>query len=226
MLNPTDTAAEGTPAALSEYQSKKMLRAYGIPVTREILVQTPDDAVAAARKIGFPVALKASSPELLHKSEANCIELGLKTDEDVTAAFNRIARGLTLKPEGFLVQEMVSGQRELVIGLNRDPQFGPCVMLGLGGVMTEIFQDTVFRVAPLDRLEALDMIDELASKELLGPFRGLAAADIETICKALMAVGKLGLDNESITEIDINPLIIDPAGRPVAVDALIIMESV
>jgi len=210
--------------ALSEYQSKKLLAKYGIPVTNEILAQDRDQAVAAAKEIGFPVALKACSPELMHKSEAGCIELSLTSDDDVIQAYDRIFGSISIELEGILVQEMISGARELVLGLTREPQFGPCVMLGLGGVMTEIFKDTVFRVAPFDRVEAEDMVSELKSKAMLNEFRGELPVDINTICRCLMALGKIGLDHPDISEIDINPLKIDPEGRVKAVDALVVFN--
>jgi len=125
--------------------------------------------------------------------------------------------------EGILVQEMVEGQRELVAGLSRDPQFGPCVMLGFGGIMAEVIKDTVFRVAPFDIVEALDMINDLKSRSMLGSFRGQKDADLDAICQTLTAIGQLGLAEESIAEIDINPLIISPDGKIKAVDALIIL---
>ncbi len=214
--------------ALSEYESKKMLAEYGIPVTSEILAQSREQAVAAAKKIGFPVALKACSPDLMHKSEAGCVELSLTSDDDVANAYDPISllciRFVLGELEDILVQEMISGARELVLGLTREPQFGPCVMLGLGGVMTEIFKDTVFRVAPFDRVEAEDMLQELKSKAMLEEFRGERPADIKTICQCLISIGQIGLDHPDISEIDINPLKIDPAGRVMAVDALVVFD--
>ena len=157
-----------------------------------------------------------------------CVELSLTSDEDVAHAYDRIvsavAGAIPTELEGVLVAEMVAGARELVLGLTREPQFGPCVMLGLGGVMTEIFKDTVFRVAPFDRVEAEDMVSELKSRAMLHSFRGELPADVETICQCLIALGKIGLENPDISEIDINPLKIGKAGRVKAVDALIIFN--
>ncbi len=211
--------------ALSEFQSKCLLNEAGIPVTREMLVQTADEAVAAAETLRYPVVLKACSWELLHKSELNAIELKLSTEESVRQAFKRISDRIDLPLEGILVQEMVEGQRELVAGLSRDPQFGPCVMLGFGGVMTEVIKDTAFRVAPFDRIEALDMIDELKSRALLDAFRGQEPADLTALSRILMTLGQLGMIQDAISEIDINPLIISPDGSVKAVDALIILEG-
>ena len=210
--------------ALSEYESKKLLRLYGIPVTREKLSNNADEAVAAATEIGFPVVLKACSPEIMHKSEHGCIALNLRSEGDVREAYGCIVESVDLDLEGVLVQEMVPGQRELVIGLIRDRQFGPCVMLGIGGTMTEVFQDTVFRMAPVDLIEAQDMTEELRYKKILGAFRGQKPVDMDTLCRALIAVGQIGLARETVSELDINPLIITPEGRVVAVDALVVLS--
>ena len=210
---------------LSEYRSKKLLADYGIPVTRELLVGSKKEAVSASAQIGYPVAMKACSPELMHKSESGCIVLGINSDKDVNQAYDKVVSSVSVELEGVLVQEMIPGIREVVLGLTREPQFGPCVMLGLGGVMTEILNDTVFRVAPFDRVEAKDMISELKSRSMFNDFRGEKPADIDTICRCLMALGSIGLNNPDISEIDINPLKIDSAGRVTAVDALVVFNS-
>jgi succinyl-CoA synthetase beta subunit len=210
--------------ALSEYESKKLLGLYGIPVTREKLSHSADEAVSVADGLGFPVVLKACSAELMHKSERGCIELNLRSKGDVREAYGRIIQGVDLELEGVLVQEMVPGQRELVVGLNRDSQFGPCVMLGIGGIMTEVFQDTVFRIAPLDTIEAKDMAEELRFKTILGAFRGQKPVDMDMLCHTLIAVGQIGLELETVSELDINPMIITPEGRVIAADALVVLR--
>ncbi|MFZ5571539.1 MAG: acetate--CoA ligase family protein [Thermodesulfobacteriota bacterium] len=223
-MNPVSSALAQGQRALSEYQSKELLRAYDIPVTREILTEHVADAIRAAGEIGYPVALKACAPELMHKSESGAVALNLKNEEDIREAHERISAGLAPAKTAMLVQEMIAGQRELVIGLTRDPQFGPCVMLGLGGILTEILQDTVFRAAPFDLIEARDMVRELRGKAILEAFRGQRPADLDTLLRALVAVGRIGLEQPAVTELDINPLIIDPAGRIVAVDALVVLN--
>ena len=219
------SALEQGQKALSEYQSKKLLKAYGIPVTRESLAQSADQAVSMAETIGYPVVLKACSPELMHKSESGSIELNLKNDADLRETYSRITAATKLDLEGVLVQEMVAGQRELVLGLSRDPQFGPCVMLGLGGVLTEVLNDTAFRIAPFGMVDARDMIEELRSKAMLNRFRGQEPADLDTICQSLVALGKIGLEHEVVSEIDINPMIVDPQGAVRAVDALVVLTK-
>ena len=210
--------------ALSEYESKQLLGLYGIPVTREKLSHSADEAVLLAKDLGFPVALKACSAELMHKSDRGGIELNLRSEGDVREAYRRIIQGIELELDGVLVQEMVPGQRELVVGLNRDSQFGPCVMLGIGGIMTEVFQDTVFRMAPFDMIEAKDMAEELRFKAILGAFRGQKPVDMDVLCRTLIAVGQIGLELEAVSELDINPMIMTPEGRVVAADALVVLK--
>ncbi|MFP4445918.1 MAG: acetate--CoA ligase family protein [Desulfosudaceae bacterium] len=211
--------------ALSEYAAKQFLAGYDIPVTREILTAAAAEAVAAADEIGYPVALKACGASLLHKSDRGLVALNVTSAADVQAAHERLCRAAGEDLEGVLVQEMVTGQRELVVGMNRDPQFGPCVMLGLGGVMTEIFRDTAFRMAPIDMAEAADMTGQLRCRAMLDAFRGEQPADREALCRCLVAVGRISLDRDDIEEIDINPLIITRRGDLAAVDALIILKS-
>ena len=212
--------------ALNEYQAKELLRSYGIPTVAETLARTPDEAVAAAAAIGWPVALKACGPDILHKTEAGLLALGLAGEamlRDQWIRIEKAARQLHL--DGMLVQAMAKGRREMVIGMKRESAFGPCVMVGLGGVMTEVFRDTAFRVAPFDNVEATDMIGELRSRSLLEAFRGEAAADLDTLCRTAVAVGRIAEDFSAIAEIDINPVVISPDGKIVAVDALILLES-
>jgi succinyl-CoA synthetase beta subunit len=221
-----ETALECGQKALSEYDSKKLLAAYGIPITKEGLARSADEAVSVAAELGFPVVLKACSPELFHKSDLGGVEIDIKNAVEVREAYRRIIDLIDVPLEGILVQEMIRGQRELVLGLSRDPQFGPCVMFGLGGVLTEIINDTVFRVAPLEMMDAQEMLQELRAKAILDQFRGQAAADREMICRSLITLGRLGLENEAIAEIDINPMIISSDGHVKAVDALVILKTV
>jgi acetyl-CoA synthetase (ADP-forming) len=209
--------------ALSEYESRKVIASVGVPVTREALVQSRDEAMDQAKKIGFPVVLKGSSPELTHKTEMGMVRINLKDIDDVGRAFDELT-GKGIKLEGVLVQEMLKGQREFVIGLTRDPHFGPCVMFGLGGIFTEAMHDVSFRVAPLTEDDAREMIGEIRAVKLLDAFRGEKAVDRELLVRALVNIGRLGMTYDEIAEIDINPLIIRD-GKPVAVDALVILQA-
>jgi len=226
MKNPEnliEEALERGQSALSEHHSKRFLSGFGIPITREILAYDADSAAAGARDIGFPVVLKASGPKLTHKSEAGGVVLNLRNEEDVKREGQRLLR--LQGCEALLIQEMVEGHRELVCGLIRNPLFGPCVMFGLGGVLTEILEDVVFRVAPLSSWDARDMVQEIRGKKILKPFRGEEAADLSILCQTLMTLGEIGLRYEQVIGLDINPLKIRPNGKPVAVDALIVLQN-
>jgi acetyl-CoA synthetase (ADP-forming) len=217
-----EALAEGK-ATLSEYDSKRFLSSFNIPVCREVLSANPDFAVAEARKIGYPVVLKASGADLAHKTEVGGIALNLKNIRDVRNEGLRLMkiRGC----EALLVQEMVRGARELVCGMTRDPQLGPCVMFGLGGVFTEVLDDVAFRIAPLTSWDAQEMIGEIRARKILDPFRGEAAVDRDILCGILVSLGRIGLEYEAVAAIDINPLKVRPDGRPVAVDALVVLRK-
>lgn len=208
--------------ALNEYEAKRFLSAFGVPVCLEAPAATIDDAAAKAAGMGFPVVLKASGETLMHKTEADAVVLNVKNEEEIRAEGKRLLAipGCT----ALLVQEMVKGARELVCGLTRDPSFGPSVMFGLGGVLTETLKDTVFRIAPLTRYDALDMMSGIRAHSILQAFRGEAAVDTDLLAQILVAVGEIGLQFEAIAEIDINPIKIRRDGKPVAVDALIVLK--
>lgn len=209
--------------ALSEHQAKLFLGEYKIPVTREELVVGEDEAVKTAESMGFPVVLKADGPAISHKTERNLVQVGLDDEDEVRRAYKEIVENLGDDPyDGILVQEMIKGERELVVGLIRDPQFGPCVMFGLGGIFTEVLKDTSFRVAPLERYDAMQMMEEIKAKAILGPFRGKEAVDRELLADILIAVGNIGMEHDQVREIDINPVIIAES-KPVAVDALVVL---
>jgi acyl-CoA synthetase (NDP forming) len=209
---------------LSEYDSKRILEAYGIPTTRETLVTNPADAEAAAAQIGYPVVLKVCSAAVAHKTEQGLIELGITDSAALKQAFGRLAPKAEQVGGQILVQEMVAGSRELVVGLIRDRQLGPCVMFGLGGIFTEVLQDVCFRVAPLSAYDALDMTREIKSRKILEGIRGMQPVDMDELGRCLTGLGRIGLEHPAIREIDVNPLIVRD-GRPVAVDALVVLEA-
>jgi acetyl-CoA synthetase (ADP-forming) len=210
---------------LSEYESKKVLASYDLPVTREELVSSLEDLLKATGQIGYPLVIKGCSAEIAHKTEKGLIRVDVRNDEEATAAFREISAAMDGASDGgVLVQQMVKGKRELVVGLTRDQQFGPCVMFGLGGVFTEILNDTVFRVAPLEKQDALEMMQEIKAAKILEDIRGMPAADKDMLADMLITVGKIGLENDRIKEIDINPVIIS-RGKPVAADALMVVQE-
>jgi len=209
-------------STLSEYESKKLLASYGIPITREILVTNQKDLESAVREIGFPLVLKGSTAEVSHKTEKGLVRVDIRTREEAVRAFQDLLGSLA--PDGgVLVQEMIEGKRELVAGLTRDPQFGPCVMFGLGGIFTEILEDVAFRVAPLNRSDALAMMQDIRGHKILDSIRGMEPVDREALASILISLGKIGLEHEEVQEIDINPLIVRK-GIPVAVDALVVIQ--
>jgi len=209
---------------LSEYESKLLLAEYGINVTQEKAVGTEDDAIAAASEIGYPVVLKGSGEELSHKTEMDLIALNMRDENDVREAFKRLTSSSKASVKEILVQQMVKGERELVVGLTRDAQFGPCVMFGLGGIFTEILEDVAFRVAPLTRWDAMDMMKDFRAHKILDAFRGQPPVDREILADILIAIGTIGMEQDKVREIDINPLkILD--GKPIAVDALVVLDN-
>lgn len=214
---------------LGEHASKAVLAAAGIPVTREVLVRTAEEADAAAAEIGFPVVLKIESADITHKSEVGGVALGLANAaavrEAVTAMTERV---LAARPEaridGFTVQEMVTDAVEMIVGIKRDPTFGPTVLVGSGGILVEIMGDSALRVAPFDRVQAEAMVKELAGYPLLAGARGKPPADVDALVDALVNISALAVACPEIAELDVNPLMVLPEGRGVrAADGVIVL---
>jgi acetate---CoA ligase (ADP-forming) subunit beta len=222
-MNLIEKAVESGKSALNEHEAKRFLADFGIPVSRETLVPDGDEAVKAARDLGYPVVLKAAGEKLQHKTELGAIALNLKSEGEVREEARRLLA--IAGCESLLVQEMVKGDRELVCGLTRDAQFGPCVMFGLGGIFTELIDDVVFRVAPVTTAEALTMMDDIRMAKILLPFRGQPAVDKEALARIIVALGKIGCECGNVREIDMNPIKIRPDGSPVAVDALVALQK-
>ena len=222
MLEIIQRAEANGQKTLSEYESSLVIKSAGVEVAPSALAKTRDEAVGEAEKIGYPVVMKGCSAELAHKTEADMVKLNVGNSEEAARAFDELTAKMK-NLDGVLIEKMVKGSREFVIGLSRDPQFGPCVMFGLGGIFTEALKDVTFRVAPLSKEDALEMIDEIKTKKILGEFRGSPAVDREALAEALVGIGELGMSCDSIAEIDINPLIIC-GDKPVAVDALVVLK--
>jgi acetyl-CoA synthetase (ADP-forming) len=211
---------------LSEYESKALLRDAGIPVPQEWLASDPEEAVGAAEQCGYPVVLKLCGRGIAHKTERNLVRLGL-TDKDQVRRESEDLLSLRSSEESdarVLVQPIVSGRRELIAGLVRDAQFGPCVMLGLGGVFAEALRDVAFAVAPLEKNDAEDLIGALNCQQVLGEFRGEPPADRARLASILDALGRIGMERSDIRSIDINPIILQ-GSEPVVVDALVEVEE-
>ncbi|HNR34636.1 MAG TPA: acetate--CoA ligase family protein [Candidatus Hydrogenedentes bacterium] len=210
--------------ALSEYDSKRVLAAYGVPVVEEILAAGEEEAVRAGKKLGYPVAVKACGAGLMHKSDVGGVALNLAGGAAVRDAVRRMQASVTAPVEGYLVQRMITGKREVIVGGTRDALFGPSVMLGLGGILVEALADVSFRLAPLEERDALEMLNELRAQRLFGAFRGEPAVDRAALAQVLIAVGRIMADRPEIAQVDVNPLIFRGA-RPVAVDALITLAK-
>ena len=206
---------------LSEADSRRLVEDAGVAVSPWTTASDAGSAAEAAEALGLPVVVKLCGDAIAHKTERGLVRLGLSSrDEAGTAAADLLAAA---RPEdgevGLLVSTMVHGNRELIAGLVRDEQFGPCVMLGLGGILAEAVADVAFRLAPLEHGDALDLIDDLGAQSLLSEFRGEPAVDREALADTLMALSRIAADSD-IKSVDLNPLIV-VEGRPVAVDALV-----
>ena len=216
-------AVDSGKTALSEHESKKILHAYGIPVVQETVAKTIGDAVEAASQIGFPIVLKGLGARLTHKTERGLVHMHLKTVAEVRSAAESIQHNAGDDLEGFLVQPQIQGKREWIAGLSHDEQFGPVIMFGAGGILTEAVSDVTFRLAPLSPEDAREMIAEIKSSPLLEDFRGEKKIDRSQIVRVLTGLSDLAADHPEVFEVDINPLIATATGDLLAVDALVVV---
>jgi acetyl-CoA synthetase (ADP-forming) len=213
---------------LSEHESKRVLANAGVPVLEERIVDTPDEAVRAARQLGpgTAVVVKLCGEGVAHKTERGLVRLGLRGDDDVRAASQAVLDAAT--PDdgavGVLVAPMVNGSRELIAGMVRDQQFGPCVMVGIGGVLAEALADVAFRLVPVERVDAEDMLDDLAARAMFGAVRGEPPVDRRAVVDVLLALSRLAEARPDIFSVDVNPLVVVD-GAPIAVDALVEVEG-
>jgi acyl-CoA synthetase (NDP forming) len=219
-----DSVLRTASGTLDEHASKRILGACGVPVVEEALVFSGDDVVRAAKAFGFPVVMKGLQPEKVHKTELGLVRLSIASDREAVEQFEDLKRAMDGKGT-VLVQQQIRGELELIVGLVRDQQFGPAVMLGFGGVMAEVLGEPVFAVAPLGDADAFCLIDRLKPHKLLEGFRGAAPVDREALAQILIRVGELGCVYPRVREVDINPLIVKQ-GRAVAVDATVILSDV
>jgi acyl-CoA synthetase (NDP forming) len=213
---------------LTETEAKAVCMDYGIPVTRSELAENEEEALKLAEKIGFPVVLKIVSPDIIHKSDVGGVIVNLKNAKEVGNAYKQILSNVkkhnaNAKIVGMLVQEMAPASTEVIVGSIKDPQFGPALMFGLGGVFVEVLKDVTFRIAPVNEEEAHEMIEEVKAYPLLKGYRGSPPADINAIVKIILATSKLVMEHEEIKELDLNPIMVYEKGAK-AVDARIILE--
>jgi acetyltransferase len=223
--------AEGR-MSIGDAESRQILQAYNLRIPRSEIADTPERAIEIASQIGYPVVLKIASPDILHKTDVGGVKVGLQSAEDVRDAFDlMVYRAQRYVPEarvwGCLVQEMApSGGLEVLVGMNRDPQFGPLITFGLGGIFVETLKDVTFRIAPLSLQEAEQMVDEIRAHALLDGVRGKPAMDKNAIVEALLRMSQLVQDFPEIVELDINPLMVYPRGQgAIAIDMRLVLKD-
>ncbi len=211
---------------LSEADSKALLAGAGVRFAPEHLVQDPDAAARAAVEVGLPVAVKLCGEHIAHKTERGLVRLGLSDEASVAEAARELLAAARPEDEatGVLVAPMVSGSRELIAGISTDPQFGPTVLVGVGGVLAEAVADVAVRLVPITRTDAEEMLEQLSSQSLLGEFRGEPAVDRGAVVDLLMALSDLAAGDDALCSVDLNPVIITD-GRPVPVDALVELDA-
>ena len=204
---------------MSYEDSVEILANYGIPMARGEIARTREEAVKIASRFGYPVALKGISLRVSHKTEANAIRLGVKSDAELAEAFNQVTQNLrsydsSAEVAGVLVQEMLVDGTEVIVGTTRDPQFGPVIMFGLGGIFVEVLKDVSLRVLPITRDDAEEVIREIKGYGVLEGFRGKPRADQEAIIEILLKVSRLSTEMEDrVAELDLNPVIVMPEGK-------------
>lgn len=213
--------------ALTEYESKRILSSFGIPATKEILATSPEEAVKAAKGMGFPVVMKVVSPHILHKTEAQGVRINLRSAQEVTRAFNEILQNANrykpgLKIDGILVQEMVKEGVETIVGTTYDETFGPTIMFGLGGIYVEVLKDVSFRIIPINLSDAEEMIHDIKGYEILRGVRGRETSEIGALMDTLVKVSSMVEQIKMIKSMDINPLFVGKKGVKAA-DARIIL---
>jgi 4-hydroxybutyryl-CoA synthetase (ADP-forming) len=215
---------------LLEEEGYEVLKAYGFPTPKSILGATEDECVRAAKEIGYPVVMKIASPDIIHKSDAGGVKVGVKSDDELRAAFKAILEGAKkyksdARIKGVLVQEMVKGAKETILGASQDPTFGPVIMFGLGGIYVEVLKDVVFRIAPINEREAGQMVESIKTIKLLKGVRGERPSDLKAIADSLQRLSALVTDFPEIKEFDINPLLVLEEGKGArVVDARIILK--
>ncbi|MCD6445450.1 acetate--CoA ligase family protein [Candidatus Bathyarchaeota archaeon] len=213
---------------LLEPEAKTICKMYNIPVTDFKVAKNEDEVVKFSREIGFPVVLKIVSPDVIHKSDVGGVIIDLKSEEAVRKAYRQIIENVKkYKPEakitGILVQEMAPPSTEVIVGSIKDPQFGPALMFGLGGIFVEVLKDVTFRIAPITEDDAREMITEVKAYPLLKGYRNMPPADIDAIIKIILNTSKLVMEHQEIKELDFNPIMVYEKGAK-TVDARIILE--
>ena len=212
---------------LLETEAKELLKEYGIPVPDFKLIKSEDEITGLAKEINFPIVMKIVSPDIIHKTDAGGVKIGVNTEKEAELAYQEIIfkakkYNKEAKIEGVIVYPMVPQGTEIIIGMMKDPHFGPVAMFGLGGIFVEVLKDVSFRIIPLEERDAREMITEIKGYEILKGARGNPPRDIQAIEEVLMKVSKLTTENPEINEIDLNPIFVFEKGLQV-VDARMIL---
>jgi acetyl-CoA synthetase (ADP-forming) len=212
---------------LYEHEAKALFALYDLPVTQIQVAPTEDEAVEAANRIGYPIVLKIVSPQILHKSDAGGVIVGVEDDQGIRDGFKKIvknAKAYNADAEitGILVQEMAPNGTEIIVGSTTDPTFGPTLMFGLGGIFVEILKDVSFRIAPITERDAAEMIEEIKAVKILDGARGMPPCHKPTLAEILHKTSKMLMENPEIKELDMNPILAYPDSAMI-VDARIIM---
>jgi acyl-CoA synthetase (NDP forming) len=213
---------------LNEVEAKQILQEAGVPIVTTLLATSAEEAVAHAQSVGYPVVLKIVSPDIVHKSDVGGVMVGIADDSAVTAAYTEIiSRSKQAVPganiSGVAVQHMVPDGVEVIVGMTTDPQFGPVLMFGLGGIMVEVLKDVAFRIVPLTERDALQMIGEIKGSAVLAGVRGKPAVDKAALCQAILKVSEFVEHRPDVKELDLNPMIAYADGA-IAVDARIVVS--
>ena len=213
--------------SLLETEAKELLREYGIPVPDFKLIKSEDEIVGLAKEINFPIVMKIVSPDIIHKTEAGGVKVGIKDEKEAKAAYQDIIYKVKkykkeAKISGVIAYSMIPQGTEIIIGMMKDPQFGPVIMFGLGGIFVEILKDISFRILPLEERDAEEMISEIKGYQILKGIRGETPKDVKSIRDVLMKISQLVIENPEIKEIDLNPIFVFNEGLQV-VDARIIL---
>jgi acetyl-CoA synthetase (ADP-forming) len=214
---------------LLEPESKEIVGSYGMPITRFKVCKSVEEAVKYSHEIGYPVVLKVVSPDVLHKSDAGAVRVNLKNDSEVRVAYAEIARNVRnfksdAKIVGIIVEELAPQGHEVIVGMAKDPQFGPALMFGLGGIFVEVLKDVSFRIAPLTEYDAQEMIREIKGYPVLTGIRGQKPADIQSLVDIILKVSRLVTEHLEIEQLDLNPIFVYPQGAKI-VDARIILST-
>ncbi|MFX0165035.1 MAG: acetate--CoA ligase family protein [Candidatus Hodarchaeota archaeon] len=216
---------ETNQTVLTEFESKELLQEIGIPVPDQKLTTSKEETLSAAEKIGFPIVLKLMAEDIVHKSDTGAVKLNLKNKQETEEAYEELMKIPAQKEKKISVQKMADEPiTELIIGMTTDPQFGPALMFGIGGILVELLEDVSFRIAPITEYDAKEMIKEIKGFPILDGYRGKPKADLDAIVKTLLTISELVVKHEEINEMDLNPVFIYEKGL-ICVDARIILKK-